>query len=338
MHAQGTCAGHQAGTVPISKIVAAKAAVAGSTSAVSTACISVSAARSCSLCSAFSFGPTSSPSLAAAIRLPRPQDLVKSGWRPGERREVEFVKFVLSDIQHLEQLLPQGVHLTATQTGAVPRPHPSGCGTAQTETGPFYCPWTKRSSSTSGSSRVARPLRAPGEFAQAYVLAPKLVTTCKNCSGLRAKCTGFRVVIRPRRTLSGPPGTASGLLCRVWGHATAQRKVIDDSDVAAGLRAAASVGDDRLQHGDRSRQSRVVHARAPRSGRTGSAGGFNPAISRRATRSPAGSGRTPSRAYVPKSERPAHARITRLRVEVLIIPEDIELLVIVIILPSGIPS
>jgi predicted metalloprotease len=89
---------------------------------------------------------------------------------------------------------------------------------------------------------------APGEFAQAYVLAHEVGHHVQKLLGIEGKV---------RQLSRGNPGQANPLSVRlelqadcysgVWGHATEQRKIIDDADVAAGLRAAAAVGDDRLQ-------------------------------------------------------------------------------------------
>ena len=124
---------------------------------------------------------------------------------PAEQREVEFVKFVLNDVQHTwEQLLPQGdTSYRHTKLVLFRDLTQSGCGTAQTETGPFYCPVDEKVFIDLGFFQELRDrFGAPGEFAQATFWRTKLVTTCKNCWGLRVRCTGFRVAIRRRRIRS----------------------------------------------------------------------------------------------------------------------------------------
>ncbi len=89
---------------------------------------------------------------------------------------------------------------------------------------------------------------APGEFAQAYVLAHEIGHHVQKLLGIEGKVN---------RLSRGNPSQANPLSVRlelqadcfsgIWGHSTSERKIIDDADVAAGLRAAASVGDDRLQ-------------------------------------------------------------------------------------------
>jgi predicted metalloprotease len=170
---------------------------------------------------------------------------------PAEQREVEFVKFVLNDVQHTwEQLLPQGgASYRHTKLVLFRDLTQSGCGTAQSETGPFYCPVDEKVFIDLGFFQELRDrFGAPGEFAQAYVLAHEIGHHVQKLLGTEGKV---------HRLSRGDPSQAKPLSVRlelqadcfagVWGHATAQRKIIDDSDIAAGLRAAASVGDDRLQ-------------------------------------------------------------------------------------------
>lgn len=175
---------------------------------------------------------------------------------PAEKREVEFVIFVLNDVQRTwEQLLPQAgasyPHTNYRHTTLVLFRDltESACGTAQSATGPFYCGGDEKVYIDLGFFQELRDrFGAPGEFAQAYVLAHEVGHHVQKVLGIEAKV---------HRLSRGDPAQANPLSVRlelqadcfagVWGHATAQRKIIDDADVAAGLRAAASVGDDRLQ-------------------------------------------------------------------------------------------
>jgi predicted metalloprotease len=170
---------------------------------------------------------------------------------PAEKREVEFVTFVLNDVQRTwEQLLPQaGTSYRHTKLVLFRDLTQSECGTAQTATGPFYCPEDVKVYIDLGFFQELRDrFGAPGEFAQAYVLAHEVGHHVQKLLGIEGKV---------HRLSRGDPGQANPLSVRlelqadcfagVWGHATEQRKIIDDADVAAGLRAAAAVGDDRLQ-------------------------------------------------------------------------------------------
>ena len=170
---------------------------------------------------------------------------------PAEKREVEFVTFVLNDVQRTwEQLLPHaGKSYRHTKLVLFRDLTESACGTAQTATGPFYCPEDEKVYIDLGFFQELRDrFGAPGEFAQAYVLAHEVGHHVQKLLGIEGKV---------HRLSRGDPAQANPLSVKlelqadcfagVWGHATQQRKIINGADIAAGLRAAASVGDDRLQ-------------------------------------------------------------------------------------------
>lgn len=178
---------------------------------------------------------------------------VASGSPPASNdREVQFVSFVLDDVQHTwDKLLPD-------QTGT-PYRHAkmvlfrdyidSGCGMAQSATGPFYCPADEKVYIDLGFYDELRTrFGAPGEFAQAYVIAHEIGHHVQKLLGIEGKV---------HRLQQREPDQANHLsvglelqadcLAGVWGHSTEQRNIIDQADIQDGLRAAASVGDDRLQ-------------------------------------------------------------------------------------------
>jgi hypothetical protein len=170
---------------------------------------------------------------------------------PAENRQVDFVVFVLNDVQHTwEQLLPKaGTDYRHTKLVLFRDLTQSGCGTAQSATGPFYCPEDEKVYVDLGFFQELRDrFGAPGEFAQAYVLAHEIGHHVQKLLGIESKV---------RRLSRGDPSQANPLSVRlelqadcfagIWGHSTEQRNLVDNSDIAAGLRAAASVGDDRLQ-------------------------------------------------------------------------------------------
>jgi len=170
---------------------------------------------------------------------------------PTEQREVQFVTFVLNDVQHTwGQLLPQaGTSYRHTKLVLFRDLTQSGCGTAQTATGPFYCPEDEKVYIDLGFFQELRDrFGAPGEFAQAYVLAHEVGHHVQKLLGIEGKVRRLSLGDRAQANpLSVRLELQADCFAGVWGHATEQRKIIDDADVAAGLRAAASVGDDRLQ-------------------------------------------------------------------------------------------
>jgi len=170
---------------------------------------------------------------------------------PAEKREVEFVTFVLNDVQHTwEQLLPRsGGNYRHTKLVLFRNYTQSGCGTAQSATGPFYCPEDEKVYIDLEFFRELRDrFGAPGEFAQAYVLAHEIGHHVQKLLGIEGKV---------QRIENGDPAHANRMSVKlelqadcfagIWGHATEQRNIVDQADVAEGLRAAAAVGDDRFQ-------------------------------------------------------------------------------------------
>jgi predicted metalloprotease len=133
----------------------------------------------------------------------------------------------------------------------------SGCGTAQTETGPFYCPADAKVYIDLGFyDELQRRFGAPGQFAQAYVLAHELGHHVQNLLGIERKVRnlqgqnpGARNEISVRMELQ------ADCLAGVWAHSTEQRNLLEAGDVQSALGAAAAVGDDRLQRMSRGQVS-----------------------------------------------------------------------------------
>lgn len=169
----------------------------------------------------------------------------------GEEPQVQFVSFVLDDAQRTwDKLLPSAGtpyrHATLVLFRDITE---SPCGTAQSATGPFYCPADEKVYIDLGFfDELKNRFGAPGEFAQAYVLAHELGHHIQKVLGIERKVRGLqRSNPGARNDLSVRMELQADCLAGIWGHSTAQRKIIDNNDVEAGLRAAAAVGDDRMQ-------------------------------------------------------------------------------------------
>ena len=126
----------------------------------------------------------------------------------------------------------------------------SACGHAVAAVGPFYCPADQDLYlDTSFFNELHTRFGAPGEFAQAYVIAHEVGHHVQNLLGTMEK-----VQARMQR---GDERTANALSVRlelqadcyagVWGFYAQKRNLIDAKDVESGLAAAAAVGDDRIQ-------------------------------------------------------------------------------------------
>lgn len=169
-----------------------------------------------------------------------------------ERPLVEFVSFVLDDTQKTwTELLPE-------QTGK-PYRHAklvlfrdytqSGCGGAQSATGPFYCPEDERVYIDLGFfDELNRRFGAPGQFAQAYVLAHELGHHVQKLLGIEGKVHQMQESnSRQANPLSVKLELQADCFAGVWAHSTQQRGLLEKGDVESALGAASAVGDDRLQ-------------------------------------------------------------------------------------------
>ena len=169
-----------------------------------------------------------------------------------EKTEVELVSFVLDDVQHTwEKLLPAQAHVPYRHAKLVLFRNSirSACGMAQSATGPFYCPADEKVYLDLGFyDELKNRFGAPGEFAQAYVLAHEIGHHVQKILGIEARVRR-REQLHPEETnaLSVRVELQADCFAGVWGNTTEQRKIIDETDISQGLNAAAAVGDDRLQ-------------------------------------------------------------------------------------------
>jgi len=134
----------------------------------------------------------------------------------------------------------------------------TACGTGQSAMGPFYCPGDhKVYLDTSFFEELDTRFGAPGDFAQAYVVAHEVGHHVQNLLGLSERVQRARQQVSDREgnQLSVRLELQADCYAGVWGHYAAQHSLLDPGDAEEGLRAAASIGDDRLQ---RQGQGRVV--------------------------------------------------------------------------------
>lgn len=132
-------------------------------------------------------------------------------------------------------------------TGAVR----SACGTTSSAVGPFYCPSDhKVYLDLTFFNEMARRLGAPGDFAQAYVIAHEVGHHVQNLTGVAAKITRLQHQgsEKEANALSVRMELQADCFAGVWGyHANRERNLIEPGDFEEGLKAAAAIGDDRLQ-------------------------------------------------------------------------------------------
>lgn len=132
-------------------------------------------------------------------------------------------------------------------TGAVQ----SACGATSSAVGPFYCPIDhKMYLDLSFFNEMSHHLGAPGDFAQAYVIAHEVGHHVQNLMGTADKVTRLQrqASERERNALSVQMELQADCFAGVWGHhAKRERNLIEPGDFEEGLRAASAIGDDQLQ-------------------------------------------------------------------------------------------
>ncbi len=117
--------------------------------------------------------------------------------------------------------------------------------------GPFYCPGDQKVYIDLGFYRDLRErFRAPGDFAQAYVIAHEVGHHVQNLLGIADEVNEQRgrVSEADANALSVRMELQADCLAGVWAHhAHRARQILEQGDVEEGLRAAAAIGDDRIQ-------------------------------------------------------------------------------------------
>jgi predicted metalloprotease len=116
-------------------------------------------------------------------------------------------------------------------------------------TGPFYCPGDEKVYlDLEFFTELKRRLGAPGDFAQAYVIAHEIGHHVQKLLGVEGRVRRLREE-NPREAnpLSVKLELEADCFAGVWAHTTEQRRILNQTDVNAAMRAAAAVGDDRLQ-------------------------------------------------------------------------------------------
>jgi hypothetical protein len=168
-----------------------------------------------------------------------------------EEPEVQFVSFVLDDVQKTwtQILSDENVRYRHAKLVLFRDSIDSACGMAQSATGPFYCPSDEKVYIDLGFfDELKQRFGAPGEFAQAYVIAHEIGHHIQKLTGVEEKVHAAQE--RDRRSanqLSVRVELQADCFAGVWGHSTRQRHLLAEGEVQQGLNAAAAVGDDRLQ-------------------------------------------------------------------------------------------
>ena len=207
--------------------------------------------------------------LFSALTGTNPLDLISSEPAPssvgtsgnlGDDPQAQFVSVVLRDTEDTwGQILRQRgntyqpptlvLFTQATQTG---------CGVGEAVMGPFYCPADRKVYlDLSFFRELDERFGAPGDFAQAYVVAHEVGHHIQTLTGVSDRVSALRERAGGAQSnaLSVRMELQADCYAGVWGHYAAQRGLLEPGDAEEGLRAAAAIGDDTLQ---RQTQGRVA--------------------------------------------------------------------------------
>lgn len=169
-----------------------------------------------------------------------------------ERPMVQFISFVLDDTQKTwEQVLPEqaGKPYRHAKLVLFRNYTQSGCGGAESATGPFYCPADEKVYIDLGFyDELRQRFGAPGQFAQAYVLAHEIGHHLQKIIGVESRVRQMDANnTRGQNAMSVRMELQADCFAGIWAHSTQQRNLLEQGDVQSALGAAAAVGDDRLQ-------------------------------------------------------------------------------------------
>ena len=169
--------------------------------------------------------------------------------RDSDAQLVSFVKFVMKDVQTTFEGMFK----------AEGRPYPhaklvlfsseidTGCGRSSSAIGPFYCPPDQRAYIDLSFYRELRErFGAPGEFAEAYVLAHEIGHHLQNLLGIEKQMHTINSK-RARNAQSVKLELQADCFAGVWGNGAKSRNLLEAGDIEGALTAAAAIGDDRLE-------------------------------------------------------------------------------------------
>ena len=172
---------------------------------------------------------------------------------PESDERAAFVRVVLADTEDVWNRLfaSQGQDYAEPTLTMFDQPVRSACGTAQSAIGPFYCPGDHGVYIDLGFfTQLAQRLGAPGDFAQAYVIAHEVGHHVQTLLGIseRVHAQRRRLSAAEANALSVRMELQADCLAGVWAyHAQRSKQILEPGDVEEALGAASAIGDDTLQ-------------------------------------------------------------------------------------------
>ncbi len=172
---------------------------------------------------------------------------------PADDRMAKFVSTVLADTEDVwkEVFAKSGARYQEPRLVLFRGATPTACGSGQAAMGPFYCPGDQKVYIDLGFYQTLRDrLGAPGDFAQAYVIAHEVGHHVQNLLGITAKMDQMRQGVSKveYNALSVRLELQADCFAGVWAHhAQNSRQILESGDVEEAMNAAAKIGDDALQ-------------------------------------------------------------------------------------------
>jgi predicted metalloprotease len=167
-----------------------------------------------------------------------------------DKELVDFVRFVMKDIQGTfeAKFKAEGRPYRHAKLVLFSEAVDTACGRSSRAIGPFYCPADEHAYIDLSFYRELRQrFGAPGDFAQAYVLAHEIGHHLQKVLGIEQQ---VRTIGRGhnRNEASVRTELQADCFAGVWGHDAQGKKLLDPGDLEEALTAATAIGDDRLQH------------------------------------------------------------------------------------------
>ena len=197
----------------------------------------------------------------AGVGTPLPQGGTSRSIPPEEQQLAEFVSVVLADTEDSWRAIfaQSGKRYEEPRLVLFRNGVRSACGTASSAVGPFYCPGDRKVYlDLAFFDDLQQRFGAPGDFAQAYVIAHEVGHHVQTLLGVSAQVqqAGAKLDDAGRNRLSVRQELQADCFAGVWGHtANRERQVLEPGDLEEALVAATAIGDDRLQ---KEAQGRVV--------------------------------------------------------------------------------
>ncbi len=198
-------------------------------------------------------GPILQGGMSAGGSAPGPQQSVEAKAPSRDDKMADFVAAVLGSTEEVwSEIFAKGGRTYRKPTlvlftGAVQ----SACGYAQAAVGPFYCPADQKLYIDLAFYRDLQDrFKAPGDFAQAYVIAHEVGHHVQNLLGIAERVHGMqsRAGQQQANALSVRMELQADCFAGIWAaQANQKRRILEPGDVEEGLGAAAAVGDDNIQ-------------------------------------------------------------------------------------------